>query len=285
MSMQMQTATGRRDTPPRTTRGTSAFRHLLLLSCACAAAIALALTALWLADGVRHLVDGRTADVVTRMALKAGVSAKDAEALAARLRTETPGVEITLIGEEEARTLLSLQEPWMKDLPAVEIGRLPTLLEIRHPARLDSPNAVYAYNQALEQLPECDFVEFNATGYDGMVTVLRGVRAYARLAAAVLCALAAFGYAMALLLARPRAGGGLRAAVLAALIVTVCGYVCGLSLHSVVASAAGSRIHPLPSLGAGTLTLVALAAFGITFLMELRGLRTGPPASRTGQHP
>ena len=285
MSMQMQSATGRRDPPPRTTRAAGALRHLLLLSCACAVAIALALNALWLAAGVRHVVDGRVADVVTRVALKAGVSAKDAEALAARLRAETPGVDVTLIGEEEARTLLSLQEPWMKDLPAVEIGRLPTLLEIRHPARLDSPTAVYAYNQALERLPECDFVEFNATGYDGMVSLLRNVRGYARLSAAVFCALAALGYALALLLARPRAGGGLPAALVAALVVTLCGYVGGLVLHSAVASAAGSRVHPLPSLGAGTLTLVALAAFVITLLLELRALRAGQPAPRTGQRP
>lgn len=212
-----------------------------------------------------HVVDGGAGDVVTRVALKENVSDAAAQKLAERLKSETPGLKIDVIGEAEARTLLSLQEPWMKDLPTVEIGRLPTLLEIRHPARLESPATVMAFNQRLQQLPESDFIEFNATGYEGMVSMLRNVRSYAGLLAKFFCALAALGYALTAALPGGKGAPGLARGIARSAVVTTFGGVIGLFVHLWLTHYAAAGIYRLPPLTTPSI----LTVFGVAFLITL----------------
>ena len=264
--MPMQTTPPRR-TPPTASRQLflTRLRRLLLLSAACACATALVLSALWVSAGVIHVVDGEAGDVVTRVALKESVSDASAQKLAQRLESETPGLKIDVIDEAEARTLLSMQEPWMKDLPTVEIGRLPTLLEIRHPARLESPAAVIAFNQSLQQLPESDFIEFNATGYEGMVSMLRNVRLYAGLLAKFFCVLAALGYALTAGLSGGKGAPGLARSIARSAVVTTLGGVVGLFVHLWLTHFATAGIYRLPPLS----TLSVLGVFGVAFLITL----------------
>ncbi len=278
--MLMQTASTRPPPPSASRQQTLVrLRRLLLLSAACACAITLALSALWVGAGVLHVVDGEAGDVVTRVALKENVSDAAAQKLATRLVSETPGLKIDVIGEAEARTLLSLQEPWMKDLPTVEIGRLPTLLEIRHPARLESPATVMAFNQSLQKLPECDFIEFNATGYEGMVSMLRNVRLYAGLLAKFFCVLAALGYALAAGLPGGKGAPGLARGIARSAVVTTLGGVVGLIIHLWLVQYAAAGIYRLPALPASSVLLV----FGVAFLITLLAGWSGrTPAQTTG---
>ena len=278
--MPMQTPPPRL-TPPSASRQLSLtrLRRLVLLSAACACATALALSALWVGAGVIRVVDGEAGDVVTRVALKENVSDASAQKLAERLKSETPGLKIEVIGEAEARTLLSLQEPWMKDLPTVEIGRLPTLLEIRHPARLESPATVVAFNQSLEKLPECDFIEFNATGYEGMVSMLRNVRSYAGMLAKFFYALAALGYALTAGLPGGKGAPGLARGIARSAVVTTLGGVAGLIIHLWLAHYAGAGIYRLPPLATSTILVV----FGVAFLITLVAGWSGRVVKQTGE--
>ncbi len=256
-------------------------RYILARAVSCAFAVALVLTAFWAAAGVDHAVRERAADLVTRAVLKPDITESRARALAESLKAEERGIETTIIGEAEARTLLSLQEPWMKDLPAVEIGRLPVLVEIRHPARFESAETVLAFNERLGKRPEVDFVEFNSLGFEGMIAFARNVRSYGSLLAAVIAGFAAAWHAWFALAGIRRTGpGGPGVCVVLALLISGLGYAAGLCAHFALAAFASSRIYHLPHLRPSALALVALSAFGLCLLLELRDVRARRPRRR-----
>jgi len=267
---------------PGSTRAASPARtagYIAACSLAGALCVAIVLTAMWASQGLESAIRGRAADVVTRIALKPNVSEESARRLATRLREGTRGLEVTVIGEADARTLLALQEPWMKDLPEVQVGRLPVLLEVRHPARYDSPGRVRAFNSELEALPEADFVEFNSIGYEGMVGFVRNVRAYSRYIGALLVALSGALYVVASLGAGARrARAGLGTAVAFAVAVTALGCTGGFVLHLFTSAFASSRYYALPPLGPPSLLAVGGAAFAVCLLLEMRFLRRARPA-------
>jgi hypothetical protein len=219
-------------------------------------------------------IRGRAADVVTRVALRQDVSEESARKLAQRLRERTPGLEVTVIGEAEARTLLALQEPWMKELPEVQVGRLPVLIEVRHPARYDAPSRVRAFNEELAALPEADFIEFNSIGFEGMVFFVRNVRSYSGFVAALVAGLAVAAFVGACLGAgarRPRAGLG--TAVAAGVATAALAYTGGLVLHLFTSAFASSRFYALPPLPPAALLKTAAGTLALCLLLELRFAR------------
>ena len=236
--------------------------------------LAIVLTAMWASQGLEFAIRGRAADVMTRVALKPEVSEESARRLSVRLRGQTPGLEVTVIGDAEARTLLALQEPWMKNLPEVQVGKLPVLLEVRHPARYDSPGRVRAFNAELAALPEADFVEFNSIGYEGMVGFVRNARAYSHYLAAMLMALSGAAFVGAVLGAGARrAPAGLGTAVAFAVAISTLGCTGGLVLHLFTSAFASSRYYALPPLAPPPLLAVGAVAFAVCLLLELRFVR------------
>ncbi len=148
----------------RPARG-SASKELL----AAAAAAFAALVALSGQAAVDRALQAQSEEVVVRAVLRYDVAAADAEALAASLIREEPGLKVAVVGPEEGRARLALQEDWMRNLPEVELVELPSILEARHPQAVALPDLIAGFRGRLEQRPEVQFVEFNTLGYDALV--------------------------------------------------------------------------------------------------------------------
>lgn len=140
---------------------------------------ALLCTFAWVKQGVLAEMNRRSAGLAVHAVLRAPVKEEQARELAADLEVGTPGLQARVISEPEARGLLALQEPWMQNLPEVELPRLPLLVEILHPAPLDRPGTLPTYNRELELRPEVEFVVFNDAGYESLVGFSRNLRWYA----------------------------------------------------------------------------------------------------------
>ena len=141
------------------------------------------LVTLWLHIAVRALAEGREEELATRVVLKPIIAETQAQAFADRIKKKHPDLNVTLITPAEARTLLALQEPWMKNLSEVEVASLPTTIEIRDPKALSQPQRLTALQDELRQSPETDFLVFNDFLFERFALFLASARGYARGAA------------------------------------------------------------------------------------------------------
>jgi hypothetical protein len=173
--------------------------------------------ALSISSTLENTLRDRTLDAPATIVLQDSVTESDAEALASRLRTQTPGLRADVIGQVAGRALLGLQEPWMQRLPDLELAPLPILIELRHPRLLEKGFDVPAFLRELESLPETDFVAFNTTGLDRFVEFADAARAYGRGLTRGLAGLGTLGaFLLTLILCRRRRYPSISAAALAA---------------------------------------------------------------------
>ncbi|MGC8740789.1 MAG: hypothetical protein ACP5UB_04955 [Candidatus Sumerlaeaceae bacterium] len=108
--------------------------------------------------------------------LRDDVTEKQANALVEKLRSQVKGLQCTVIGRREARSLLALQEPWLQHLPETLVGELPSVLELRHPALFRSAQELDAFLSFLQAQREVDFVVFNSVGHDRVIEALSMTR-------------------------------------------------------------------------------------------------------------
>ena len=229
--------------------------------------------AFWLRDCVGILIEQRRADMPIQAVLDIAVSDEAAVEAARRLEAETPGMSAEAVDSKMARMLLSLQEPWMEELPDVEIGRLPAILKIHHPQLLTDRGAVESFIARLEALPEVDFVLFNTTGWEQVLAFCGAAVTATRFVTWLLLVLFGAGYLLSGTGAAPvRGPGGVAAAVVASLVMAVlAGAVAwaGLRVLAGVLATHGAPLPP-PSFAVGAMA-VALA-FVLRLLLMLRAM-------------
>lgn len=99
-----------------------------------------------------------------------------ARALVAQLGSAFAAANCTasVLGRDEARAILGLQEPWIKDLPEVRVADLPVVIEVRFGDRLPPQDELRAVVKTLDDKSETDFVVFNEAGYDRFRAALDG---------------------------------------------------------------------------------------------------------------
>ncbi|MCX7624592.1 MAG: hypothetical protein N2Z21_00020 [Candidatus Sumerlaeaceae bacterium] len=120
---------------------------------------------------------GRRMPVVA--VLREEIAEDRAKQLAEKLQREVPGLEATLIGRREARSMLALQEPWLRQLPEMLVGELPMVVEFRHPAIFVAPRELDSFIAYVQSQPEVDFVVFNSLGHDEVVEAIGTARRHA----------------------------------------------------------------------------------------------------------
>jgi hypothetical protein len=239
-----------------------------------AAALSAVFVLLWARNGIESVVAARAEDMEIRAVLKVSTPDSDARAFADRVTRKSPGIHATLIGRTEARALLSLQETWMKNLPEVNIGTLPAIVEIRHPALLTSPGEISRFLEDTGREPEVDFVMFNSIGYDSMLEFLAALRRHAWFVIAAVGAACVLLAAGCNLLASRWKGrhGFLPAVMLAALHAGAGGTVALVAMRA--ASGFVMRGHDtIPRLPWGDAGSAVLAAFVICLVLELKDVR------------
>lgn len=141
-----------------------------------AGTVFIVLLVLWARSGVEATVAARAGDLTARAVLRDDMTEIQARGLAEELEHEEPGLQVLIIGPEEARSRLALQESWMRHLPEVELPELPTILQIRHPRMLTDATEVAAFHFRLESRPEVQFVQFNSLGHESLVRFATQVR-------------------------------------------------------------------------------------------------------------
>lgn len=134
------------------------------------------LLTLWVRQTADNIFSNRSDELVIRAVLKPNATEETANALFQRLSKETPGLRGEVIGPAAGRALLSLQEPWIAQLPDVEIDPLPILIEMHHPQLIVAPDEVEAFNEKLRTDPLVEFVAFNQTGHTRLVELLNNSR-------------------------------------------------------------------------------------------------------------
>lgn len=135
----------------------------------------------WLSRGVQQLAQRRAgAALVMHGVVRAGIKEEAAALLASKCEQQGTGISARVIGEAEARGMLALQESWMSELPNVEISRLPTLLEVRIAANGIHSATVRAFRDWLSRQSEIEFVEFNDTGLEDLLSFTTNVEWYAQ---------------------------------------------------------------------------------------------------------
>lgn len=249
--------------------------YLALSAVTAALLLYIVLLAVWTRGLLEHLLDGRSRDLPTRVILKSSVSDEQARELADRIRTASPSLDIAVIGRSEARALLSLQEPWMKSLPDVEVAELPPLLEIRHPDAITSPGALLNMQEMLRAAPETDFIMFNDYMFDRLHTFAVAARGYGSTIvfgiAAACCALyIVFNLAAGGIKGVHRIGTGIVLALAISLLACGAAYLLLLATGHFAAREFGAAA---PSRLGAILLAMAVAAV-LIFLLELRRART-----------
>ena len=230
----------------------------------------LVFTGVWARISVDTLVRGRVADITPRIALKTAVGDEQGAKIAARMQRETPGLRVTVVTRAEAEALLALQEPWMKTLPQIEIGKLPVMLTIQHPALLDSPETIMTFLEKAAQMPETDFVIFNTNGYDQFVRAAQNARAYARLFARllVIVALASFIVIHTALSGR-RGRRGIPVAFCRGVAIGSLSSVTAIVLHKSVQALAARVYYPLAPVPAAYAAFIAGIAIIVCVILEI----------------
>lgn len=247
------------------------FLNVIFLGCV----LGLVLTLLFVRNGAMRLYEGRAGDLVTRAVMKPTISDEQAHALAERLRAGTSGLVVTTIGHTEARALLALQEPWMRELPDIEIGTLPVMLEIRHPELLTAPTKVLAFNESLERETEVEFVMFNSLGYENLVRFGKNVKSYSSFLCAAAALLLAVCYVLFnFVISGLRGNISFMRAVINTVLTLLGALVLAVVLYQVVARI-GGRIYSLAGLPFSAYLAVITGAAVIVFLLEIKNVRLG----------
>lgn len=130
------------------------------------------LLSLWVRQTADYIFTNRSDELVIRAVLKPNATEESAKQLFERLSAETPGLRGEVVGPAAGRALLSLQEPWIAQLPEVEIDPLPILIEIRHPQLIVAPQEIEIFNEKLGRDPLVEFVAFNQSGHDRLINLL-----------------------------------------------------------------------------------------------------------------
>lgn len=153
-----------------------------------------------LAFAERRNLETAVADWGRRMpiiaVLREDVAEERAKQLAERIRGEVAGLDVTLVGRREARSMLALQEPWLRQLPEMLVGELPVIIEFRHPALFVAPRELDSFIAYVRSQPEVDFVVFNSLGHDEVVEALSTARRHAN---ALLVAISAVSFNLLLI--------------------------------------------------------------------------------------
>jgi hypothetical protein len=260
--------------PTRTASLGAVAGYVLLNALALSLVLFMAFMLLWGRNGALNILDKRSADIVTRAVLRTEVSDVQAQALAQSLRGETPGLAVQVLERGQARSLLALQEPWMKELPEIEIGALPAILEIRHPQSLSSPTALTSFNDRLAKMPQVEFLMFNATGYEHFVHFARSLRAYLRLFGVSILGAALLGFVLFnLLSARLRGRNRFGSALALAVASTTLAGALSWQVFALVARLASRRLYALPALPQTTLWSVLVIALLMCAMLELKDVR------------
>jgi hypothetical protein len=230
------------------------------------------LLALWLHSAVESIARGREQELATRVVLKPIVGESQAQAFAERLESQHPGLDVAVIGPPEARALLALQEPWMKNLPEVEVASLPTTLEIRDPEAFSNPQRLMKLHEELRAAPETDFIVFNDFLFDRFATFVRSARGYAGGVLLVLAALSALVFVLFNFGISGVKGGshGLGAAIVFIAVnatgAAVVGAAVWMTVRRSIEAAHGKAADP-------EFFPVALAALGLLILVVLLELK------------
>jgi hypothetical protein len=205
------------------------------------------------------------------------LSEAQGRALAEKIRAAAPGAECTLISPREGRSLLALQEPWLRRLPETMIGDLPPIIEIRHPALFRSSSELDAFLASLQALREVDFVVFNSVGHDRVIEALSVARRHADVLLAVVgCSLVIMLVSFQHQMIRRRGRRALGPAVGLALMSAVVGCAVGGAIVWAV-SLWALRAAAQQPLMIHALSAVALAA--LVVLVEITHAGTAGPKS------
>jgi murein DD-endopeptidase MepM/ murein hydrolase activator NlpD len=249
--------------------------YILLAGLTAALLLYLVLLALWTRGLLESLLEGRSRDLATRVVLKSSVSDEQAQQFADRVRTQSPHLELTLIGRDEARTLLALQEPWMKNLPDVEIAELPAIVEIRHPDALTTSAALLNLHEWLRSQAETDFLVFNDYQYDRLYSFAAAARGYGSaivFALSLACGVVyiLFNLAAGALKGVHRIATGLVLALGVSVLACVTAFLLLIATQMFVAREFGASDPSRTE----TVLLAMGAAFVLILLLELRSART-----------
>jgi len=246
----------------------AATRWLALVPDAVAVAVALLLlwTIAWVGGAVPSLLRQHGEQLATYAVLRAGMSESQGGTVGEQLQAQVPGLLVRVIGEAEARGLLALQEPWTRNLPDMELARLPLMIDIRHPELLDRPELQTQITQLLDASPEVEFSIFNENGFDSLVAFSRTTSGYATwlrrvLMAGVLALAALYGIRVGLAAVRAPMVGLLGRLVLAVFL----GAGAAALLMPVLRAQAGSQ-YALPPLAMSTLFAQVAWAAGALLL-------------------
>ena len=251
-------------------RRSGTLRYLLWMTVVVALSAGLLLLIIWSRRAFEDAVIawGRQMPVIA--VLGDDVSEADAQSLAEQLRREIPALECVVISRQEARSILALQEPWMKQLPDVMAGELPLTLEIRHPALFHSPGELDEFLASLRTRKGIDFVIFNSLGHEKVVEALTVVRRHANVLVVSVCAvililLAAIHHQ--LVLCRGNTSFG-KAFAFGFGISTVGGAI-GYAIFLCIANCSLSASFQVGALNASFVLLCWIILFGLISLLEL----------------
>lgn len=208
-------------------------------------ALFVALLIFWARGGIEAVIRDRLSDIVTLAVLRPEVDDVRARSLAARVEKETPGVKASAMGSAEARELMAIQEPWMKNLPDIEIPVLPAIIEMRHPDLIMLPSGLEKFHDELSRMPETDYLIFNEQGHEVFRAFVFSARAYASLIGVALLAAISAGLVMFhSVWARGKPGHGAFMAVFLAIAETVIAAAAGWVIFQCVRFIA--RPFPIP---------------------------------------
>jgi hypothetical protein len=253
---------------------TQRILYVLLNSLALGFALFIVLLVLWARAGIESAISGRENDMAIRAVLKQDVKDAPTRAFVDRLAKETQGLDVALIGRAEARSLLALQEPWMKNLPEIDVGELPAMVEIHHPALLRSRKSVETFVDRLAREPEVEFVVFNATGYDKLIRFVAAVRSYARfIGGAIIAATAVLFVLLNIGCARLKGTHPVGTAFAFAAGIAGPGILLAVVLFGVARLLAAHRYPGIGSPSVPQVVACALAAACFCLLLELKDAR------------
>lgn len=249
--------------------------YMVLNSVAGGLLLAVILMALWMHSAVESVARGREQELATRVVLKPIVSEGQARLFADRLKASFPDLDITVIGPAEARALLALQEPWMKELPEVQVASLPTTLEIRDPKAFAQPERLLKLHGELRSAQETDFVIFNDYLFERFAAFVRAARGYAGRVAFAMVAICVAVFIVFNFSVSGLKGGahGPAAAIVFFTANFIGSAMIGVILFRSVRAWTESAYGVSAPLAAPMILLVATGGFVLIALLELKNVR------------
>jgi hypothetical protein len=248
--------------------------YLLLNIIVASLAMAAVLLVLWTRSIALYAYQTRGSDLAARAVLKPGVSEDQARRLADKLSAAVQGLSVNIISPAEGRALLALQEPWMSELPEIQVGRLPVVLEIRHPKLLTSAAETLDFNTKLEQYPEVDFVMFNSLGYEELVRFGTNLRSFSGWVCGALISLIALVFIVFNFTASGlRSTISLPVAILNTLVITGASGAIAVAVLTGISRVVSTRVSQLPQPGVPGLPVLLAVFAAILFVLEIKNVR------------